>query len=65
MANYALSPIASFYLDSIWLKSQRVRPIETLAQSVRYSIQLIDRDPFERPLPPLRRMSAERSAFDV
>jgi len=38
---------------------------EAPAQSARYSIQLIAWDPFERPVPPLRRMSGERSAFYV
>jgi hypothetical protein len=46
-------------------KIAELRATETPSQSVRYSIQLIVRDPFERPVPPLRRMSGERSAFNV
>ncbi len=47
------------------LWATKIRATETPPQSVRYSIQLMVRDPFERPLPPLRRMSGERSAFNV
>ena len=39
--------------------------IAELERLRRHPNQLIDPDPFERPVPPLRRMSAERSVFDV
>jgi len=40
-------------------ENARVSATEAPAQSARYSMQLIVRDPFERPLRPLRRMSDE------
>jgi hypothetical protein len=46
-------------------KNRRIRATEAPFQSVRYSIQLIVRHPFERPAEPLRRMSDERSACNV
>src|SRR5215467_16206856 len=46
-------------------KIAKLRATETPSQSVRCSIQLIVRDPFERPMCPLRRVSGERSAFDA
>jgi hypothetical protein len=62
--NHALNPIASL-VSTLSGQSRRITATETLPQSVRYSIQPIVRDPFERPVPPLRRMSGERSAFNV
>ena len=36
-----------------------------LSQSVRYTIQLIVRDPFERPVSALRRMSGEKECLQM
>jgi hypothetical protein len=60
-----LEPLRPFFISTLSGQSRRVRPTETLAQSVRYSVQLVDRGPLRASLAPLRRMSAERSAFDV
>jgi hypothetical protein len=53
------------FVSTLASQSCRIAEAETPTQSVRYSMQLIDRDPFERPLSRFDAGRAIRRAFNV
>ena len=63
--NHALSPIASFLSRLSLGKVAELERPRRHPKAFGIPSNLLTGTPFERPLPPLRRMSSERSAFNV